>query len=96
MTTCVVVLPAASVAVIVKLFSPGVLVSRATKLQVQTASVEDSATFKPVVMVTETGDAIIWVVDTTPDGGKKKKKDGEHSEETLTQDPPVEGKQGEL
>ena len=68
----------------------------ATELLVQTASVEDSATFKPVVMVTETGDAIIWVVDTTPDAGKKKKKDGEHSEETLTQDPPVEGKQGEL
>lgn len=68
----------------------------ATKLQVQTASVEDSSTFKPVVMVTDTGDAIIWVVDTTPDAGKKKKKDGEHSEETLTQDPPAEGKQGEL
>ena len=67
----------------------------ATKLQVQTASVEDSATFKPVVMETDTGDAIIWVVDTTPDAGKKK-KDGEHSEETLTQDPPAEGKQGEL
>ena len=44
-----------------------------------------------------TGDAIIWVVESaTPDAGGKKKKDGEHSEETLTEDPPAEGKQGDL
>lgn len=67
----------------------------ATKMQVQTVSVEDNSKFKPVVSITDDGDAIIWVVDSTPDGGKKK-KDGEHSEETLTQDPPAEGKQGDL
>ena len=67
----------------------------ATKMMVQTVSTDDDAKFKPVVMETDTGDAIIWVVDTTPDAGKKK-KDGEHSEETLTQDPPEPGKQGDL
>jgi len=55
-------------------------------MRVQTVSVEDAATFKPVVMETDTGDAVIWVIASTPDAGKKK-KDGEHSEETLTQDP---------
>ncbi len=67
----------------------------ASKVQVQMVSVEDTSSFKPVVMETDTGDAIIWVVESTPDGGKKK-KDGEHSEETLTQDPPLDGKQGDL
>lgn len=66
----------------------------ASQMRVQTVSVDDSATFKPVVMETDTGDAIIWVVESSPDGGKKK-KDGEHSEETLTQDP-TDGKQGDL
>jgi anti-sigma factor RsiW len=48
----------------------------------------------PLVMETDTGDAIIWVVESNnPDGGKKK-KDGESSEETLTGDP--EGNQGDL
>ena len=67
----------------------------ATRMMVQTVSVDDEGKFKPVVMETDTGDAIIWVVDTSPDAGKKK-KDGEHSEETLTEDPPTEGKQGDL
>ena len=67
----------------------------ASKVQVQMVSVEEPSSFKPVVMETDTGDAIIWVVEATPDGGKKK-KDGEHSEETLTQDPPLDGKQGDL
>jgi hypothetical protein len=65
----------------------------ASQLRVQQVSVEDNAQVKPLVMETDTGDAIIWVVDNTPDGGKKK-KDGEHSEETLNGDP--EGKQGDL
>lgn len=64
----------------------------ASKMQVKTVSVDDNSTYKPVVMETDTGDAIIWVVETTPDAGGKKKKDGEHSEETLTEEPPVEGK----
>jgi len=69
----------------------------ATKMQVQTVSVEENATVKPVVMETDTGDAIIWVVETAPDAGKKK-KDGEHSEETMTEEPAAnpEGKQGDL
>lgn len=67
----------------------------ASKVQVQMVSVEEPSSYKPVVMETDTGDAIIWVVESTPDGGKKK-KDGEHSEETLTQDPPLDGKQGDL
>lgn len=66
----------------------------ANQVRVQAVSVRDDAEFKPVVMETDTGDAIIWVVEQSPDGGKKK-KDGEHSEETLTEEPSV-GKQGEL
>lgn len=62
----------------------------ANKMQVQMVSSTDDSTFKPVVMETDTGDAIIWVVESTPDGGKKK-KDGEHSEETL-QGEPTDGK----
>lgn len=67
----------------------------ASKVQVQMVWVKDTSSYRPVVMETDTGDAIIWVVESTPDGGKKK-KDGEHSEETLTQDPPLDGKQGDL
>lgn len=66
----------------------------ASQVRVQTVSVGENSEFKPVVMETDTGDAIIWVVESTPDGGKKK-KDGEHSEETLTEEP-TDGKQGEL
>ena len=67
----------------------------ANKVQVQMVSANDESTFKPVVMETDNGDAIIWVTETTPDAGKKK-KDGEHSEETLQQDPSGDGKQGDL
>lgn len=67
----------------------------ANKMQLQAVSVEDEATFKPVVMETNEGDAIIWVVEASPDGGKKR-KDGEHSEETLTEDLPDPTKQGDL
>ncbi len=68
----------------------------AARMQVQTVSADGDPRIQPVVMETETGDAIIWVVESTPDGGKKK-KDGEHSEETLTEEPSTpDGKQGEL
>ena len=67
----------------------------ANKVQVQMVSASDQNTFKPVVMETENGDAIIWVTETSPDAGKKK-KDGEHNEETLQQDPSGDGKQGDL
>ncbi len=65
----------------------------ANKVRVQMVSASDESTFKPVVMETDNGDAIIWVTETTPDAGKKK-KDGEHNEETLQEDP--SGKQGDL
>lgn len=64
-----------------------------SKVQVQMVSVEDTSAYKPVVMETDNGDAIIWVVESTPDGGKKK-KDGEHSEETLQGEP--QGGEGDL
>jgi hypothetical protein len=70
----------------------------ASQVKVTNISVEENALVKPLVMETDTGDAIIWVVENgTPDGGKKK-KDGEHSEETMSGDPETnpEGKQGEL
>lgn len=67
----------------------------ANKVRVQMVSASDENTFKPVVMETDNGDAIIWVTETTPDAGKKK-KDGEHNEETLQQDPTGDGKQGDL
>jgi anti-sigma factor RsiW len=65
----------------------------ARSVQVKTVSVESNATVKPVVMEDD-GDAIIWVVETaaSPDGGKKR-KDGESSEETLTE---PSGKEGDL
>lgn len=65
----------------------------AARVQVQTVSVDQDSQVKPVVMETESGDAIIWVVEENPDAGKKK-KDGESSEETLTDTP--DGKQGDL
>lgn len=65
----------------------------AKSVHVQTVSVERDAKVKPVVMETD-GDAVIWVLDAAanPDGGKKK-KDGESSEETLTE---PDTNQGEL
>ncbi|MFO0595502.1 MAG: zf-HC2 domain-containing protein [Myxococcaceae bacterium] len=65
----------------------------AEQVRVQTVSVQEDSTVKPVVIETEGGDAIIWVMDgdQQPDGGKKKKKDGEHNEETLTDDPENQG-----
>lgn len=61
----------------------------ATQVRVQSASVGDDSPYKPVVMETESGDAIIWMVESNPDGGKKK-KDGESSEETLVEEPKAE------
>jgi len=57
----------------------------ASRVQVQTVSVESEAQVKPVVMETETGDAVIWVVDSASDkvdAGKKKPKHPEDGEET--------------
>lgn len=69
----------------------------ATKMRVQTVSVDDNSAVKPLVMETDDGDAIIWVVESQTnegsDGGKKK-KDGENKEESAA--PPTPGKEGEL
>ncbi len=66
-----------------------------TRMTVQTVSVERDSLVKPVVMETVDGDAIIWVVESNPDGGKKK-RDGESSEETAVPEADPDGKQGEL
>jgi anti-sigma factor RsiW len=63
----------------------------ASRVQVQTVAVTDSeAKVQPVVMETETGDAVIWVVDEKkkPDGGRKA-----DNEEEVDSQPK---KQGEL
>ncbi len=58
----------------------------ATRVQVQNVSMERDSTFKPDVVETADGDAVIWVVEVegADDGGKKKKKDKENSEESST------------
>lgn len=71
------------------------------RVQVQTVSVTDNAAaVKPVVMETDNGDAVIWVVESNKDkdkdkdktdGGGKKKKDGEASEEELNVEDPRHG-----
>ena len=62
------------------------------RVEVQRVSVEEAAEVRPVVTETESGDAVIWVVGDKRDGGKKKKGDGEESEEELN----LEKKDGEL
>jgi anti-sigma factor RsiW len=64
------------------------------RLSVQTVKVEQGARVAPVVMETEGGDAIIWMVDTPEKKKDEKKKDGEEQEET---DPdPAQKKAGDL
>jgi|CXWL01.1.fsa_nt_gi anti-sigma factor RsiW len=50
------------------------------KPEIQTVSVEKNATVRPVVMETEEGDAIIWMVDTESEPAKSKTR-GENNEE---------------
>lgn len=73
------------------------------RMQVQTVKVEQGARVAPVVMETEGGDAIIWMVDSPAPEKKKddeKKKDGAEESEETDPDPatvPVPGKKaGEL
>jgi anti-sigma factor RsiW len=70
----------------------------AERVEVQTVAVDADAPVRPVVMETEEGDAVIWVVaddkPKAPDGGKKKKKGDESDEEELTPEP--EKRQGDL
>ena len=60
----------------------------AGRVEVQTVSVDTEATVKPVVYETESGDAVIWVVDAPEkkDGGRK--KGGGNDEEDVA--PPTE------
>ena len=59
------------------------------RVEVQTVSVDTDAPIRPVVMETDSGDAVIWMVESPDqkDGGKKKKKEGEESEEELNMEP---------
>lgn len=70
------------------------------RVEVQTVAVEENAQVRPVVMETDNGDAVIWMVEDQgkgPDGGgKKKKKSGEESEEELKGEPPAPPKAGDL
>lgn len=67
------------------------------RVEVQTVSVEQDATEHAVVMETDNGDAVIWMVkDNAGDGGKKKKKDGEDSEEELKPTTPAPKQSGDL
>ncbi|MBL8938724.1 MAG: hypothetical protein JNM69_29455, partial [Archangium sp.] len=60
------------------------------RVEVQTVSVDTEATVKPVVYETESGDAVIWVVDAPEkkDGGRK--KGGGNDEEDVAPTPPTE------
>lgn len=69
------------------------------RVEVQTVAVDDSSPtpVHPVVMETDSGDAVIWMVESNDhkqDGGKKKKKDGEEGEEELNVTPTK--KEGDL
>ena len=52
------------------------------RIEVTTVRVEQGSRFAPVVMETESGDAIIWMVDSPEKKKDEKKKTGEESEET--------------
>ena len=64
------------------------------KMQLQAVKVDEGSKVAPVVMETENGDAIIWMVDTKPPVVPEKKK-GEESEE-LDADPANPKKAGDL
>lgn len=71
----------------------------AERAEVQMVSVDADAQVRPVVMETEGGDAVIWLVDDSTaaaDPKKKDKKDDEKSEEELRVDPGEPKKAGEL
>jgi anti-sigma factor RsiW len=68
----------------------------AGRVEVQTVSVDTEATVRPVVYETESGDAVIWVVDAPEkkkDGGRKK---GGSDEEDVAPAPPEELKKQDL
>lgn len=69
----------------------------AERLEVQRVSVDSDSAVRPVVMETDEGDAVIWVVETNvadgPDGGKRK---GDTSSEEELQPTPDPQRQGDL
>jgi len=67
----------------------------AERVRVQTVAVEDAAQVKPVVMETDDGDAVIWVVDAPPEAPAPEKKEGVAVPDPAAPQPPA-GKKGEL
>jgi len=68
-------------------------------VEVQTVSIDNPTQVKPVVMETDDGDAIIWVVEKKDAGDtakKKKKTDGESGEEELIEPGLEQKKSGDL
>ncbi len=65
------------------------------QLKLQTVKVDQDAHVAPVVMETENGDAIIWMVDDKKPGEDEKKKDDKKDEE-LDPDPDPSKKAGDL
>lgn len=55
------------------------------KPEIQTVSVEKNATVRPVVMETEEGDAIIWMVETDSEPAKAKTQGENHEELDIEQ-----------
>jgi len=66
-----------------------------SRVEVQTVSIDSDSPIRPVVMETESGDAVIWMVEVKEgDGGKKKKSGEENEEEVIPKAPPE--KKGDL
>ena len=65
----------------------------AARVQIQTVAVDTPGTVKPVVMETDDGDAVIWMVD-TPEAAEQDKAKKPAEEAPLKE--PATGKQGEL
>jgi anti-sigma factor RsiW len=69
----------------------------AARVRVQTVAVEEAAQVKPVVMETEDGDAVIWMVDAPPVEPTQEEQDQlkqQQRDEELSKDPPA--RKGEL
>jgi len=66
-------------------------------VEVQTVSIDNPTQVKPVVMETDDGDAVIWVVEKDDATAKKKKPEsGEDDEEGLGVEPSPDQKAGDL
>jgi anti-sigma factor RsiW len=77
---------------VVMLRSAGAPVGYAnSRVEVQRVAIDSQSEVTPVVMETDEGDAVIWVVregDQPDSGKKKKKKDAEEGEEEAVPSPP--------